>query len=119
MSSFRDDDEKPLDPAAAAIVAKVRKMTMVSGLITAIGIGAIFAVIGYRVFKSEGSSGTSAKPAGLVEAQANLPANARVLGTTAGGDRLVITIDVGGKIEVRTFDLKTFQPAGRLMVSAP
>lgn len=114
MSSIQDNDEKPLDPAAAAIVAKVRKMTMISGLITAIGIGAIFAVIGYRVFKSEGSS-----PAGMVEAQANLPANARVLGTTAGGDRLVITIDVGGKIEVRTFDLKTLQPAGRLMVSAP
>ena len=88
-------------------------MTMISGLITAIGIGAIFAVIGYRVFKSEGSS-----PAGgMVEAQANLPPNARVLGTTAGGDRLVITIDVGGKIEVRTFDLKTLQPAGRLMVT--
>ncbi|MDB5601907.1 MAG: hypothetical protein JWN71_3951 [Xanthobacteraceae bacterium] len=114
MSSIQDDDEKPLDPAAAAIVAKVRKMTMISGLITAIGIGAIFAVIGYRVFKSEGSS-----PAAMVEAKANLPANARVLGTSIGGERIAITIDVGGKVEIRTFDVKTLQPVGRLMVTGP
>lgn len=100
-------------------MAKVRKLTLVSGLITAIGVGAIFAVIGYRVFKSEGSSSTSANPGGLIEAKANLPANARLLGTTVSGERLVLTIDVGGKIEIRTFDVKTLQPAGRLTVTGP
>jgi hypothetical protein len=29
-------------------------------------------------------------------------------------DRVAVTIDVGGAIEIRTFDLRTFKPTGRL-----
>jgi len=29
-----------------------------------------------------------------------------------------VTIDTGGNVEVRTFDLKTLRPAGRLRLSA-
>jgi hypothetical protein len=30
------------------------------------------------------------------------------------GDRVVVTVDVGGVVEVRTFDAATLQPVGRL-----
>jgi hypothetical protein len=30
------------------------------------------------------------------------------------GDRLVVTVDIGGAIEIRTFDAKSLKPAGRL-----
>jgi hypothetical protein len=108
MSNPMADDDKPLDPAAAQIVAKVRRLTLISGLFTVIGVGAVLAVIGYRVYRSEGS----APP--LAEVSAALPKGAKVVGTAATEDRLVVTVDVGGATEIHTFNLKTLKPAGRL-----
>jgi hypothetical protein len=102
------DDDKPLDPAAAQIVAKVRRLTLISGLFTVIGVGAVLAVIGYRVYRSEGS----APP--LADVSTALPKGAKVVGTAATEDRLVVTVDVGGATEIHTFNLKTLKPAGRL-----
>ncbi|HYZ45232.1 MAG TPA: hypothetical protein VE667_10255 [Xanthobacteraceae bacterium] len=100
------DDNAPLDPAAARIVAKVRWLMLISGATTLVAIAAVFGVIGYRVFKAEGSA-----PA---EVTALLPKGARVVATAIAEDRIVVTIDVGGTIEFRTFDAKTLKPAGRL-----
>ena len=46
-----------------------------------------------------------------------LPRGARVIQSAVAGDRLVITLEIDGKIEVRTFDVNTLQPAGRLNFS--
>jgi hypothetical protein len=36
------------------------------------------------------------------------------------GERLVLTLDIGGVTEIRTFDAKTLKPAGKLkFVSEP
>jgi len=79
---------------------------LISGATTLVAIAAVFGVIGYRVFKTEGSS-----PA---EITALLPKGARVVATAIADDRIVVTIDVGGATEIRTFDAKTLKPAGRL-----
>jgi hypothetical protein len=100
------DDEAPLDPAAARIVAKVRWLMLISGATTLVAIAAVVGVIGYRVFKAEGSA-----PA---EVTALLPKGARVIATAIAEDRIAVTVDVGGAIEIRTFDAKTLKPAGRL-----
>jgi hypothetical protein len=100
------DDKAPLDPAAARIVAKVRWLMLISGATTLVAIAAVFGVIGYRVFKAEGSA-----PA---EVTALLPKDARVVATAIAEDRIMVTIDVGGTIEIRIFDAKTLTPAGRL-----
>jgi len=71
MSDPLADDEKPLDPAAASIVARVRWLMLISGATTFIGVAAILGVIGYRVFKSEGS-------AAQADATALLPKGARI-----------------------------------------
>ena len=105
-----DDDETPLDPAAARIVAKVRWLMLISGATTLIALAVILGVIGYRVFKSEGS----APP---VDATAPLPKGARVIATAVSEDRLILTIDVGGQVEIRTFDVRTLKPAGRLILA--
>jgi hypothetical protein len=47
-----------------------------------------------------------------------LPRGARVVQSAVANDRLVMTLEVDGKLEVRTFDLKTLQPTGRLNFSA-
>src|SRR5215469_13368169 len=106
MSKLSADDEAPLDPAAARIVAKVRWLMLISGATTLVAIAVVFGVIGYRVFKAEGSA-----PA---EVTALLPKGARVIATAIAEDRIVVTIDMGGTIEIRTFDAKTLKPAGRL-----
>ena len=100
------DDKAPLDAAAARIVAKVRWLMLISGATTLVAIAAVFGVIGYRVFKAEGSA-----PA---EVTALLPKDARVVATAIAEDRIMVTIDVGGTIEIRIFDAKTLRPAGRL-----
>jgi hypothetical protein len=100
------DDEAPLDPAAARIVAKVRWLMLISGATTLVAIAAVVGVIGYRVFKAEGSA-----PG---EITALLPKGARVISTAIAEDRIAVTVEVGGAIEIRTFDAKTLKPAGRL-----
>jgi len=102
-----DDDEKPLDPEQQRIVAKVRWLMLLSGLATVLGIAVVVGVIGFRVYRSGGN----AAPA---EVTATLPKGAKVIATGVADDRLAVTIDVGGAVEVRTFDLKTLRPTGRL-----
>jgi hypothetical protein len=108
MSNPSADDDHPLDPAAARMVAKVRWLMVISGVTTLIAIAAVIGVIGYRVFKAEGSA------AAQTDVIALLPKGARILSTSVSEDRIVVAIDAGGAIEIRTFDLKTLKPAGRL-----
>ena len=105
---LKDPDGKPLDPAAQAIVHRVRRMSMISGVATLLGICVVISMIGYRLFRSEGSVASSA------DVVAMLPKGARVVSTQIAGDRVVVTVDVGGVTEIRTFDARTLQPAGRL-----
>ena len=107
MSDPLTDDEKPLDPAAAGIVAKVRWLMIISGVTTLVAIAAVVGVIGYRVFRSEGSV---ARP----DVTAMLPKGARVVAISGAGDRIVVTIELAGALEARTFDSKTLAPAGSL-----
>jgi len=79
----------------------------ISGATTLIAVAAVLGVIGYRVFTSGGSATEAA-------ATALLPKGARVISTAATDDRLVVTIDLGGAMEVQTFDLKTLRRLGRL-----
>ena len=107
MSTSLSESEQPLDPQAARLAAKVRILMLVSALTTMLAVGAVLAVIGYRVFRAEGS-------AGIVEVTATLPKGARIISTVAAGDRITVTIQIADAIEIRTFDAKTLQPAGRL-----
>ena len=105
--TYSEPDEKPLDPEQQRIVARVRWLMLISGVATVLGIAVVIGVIGYRVYRSGGS----AAPA---EVTATLPKGAKVLSTAVTDDRVVITIQVMGTVEVRTFDLRTLKPAGRL-----
>ena len=102
-------------PDQAALFARVRRMMLIAGLTTAVAIGAVLIAIGYRLFRSEGSVTTAA-----TEITATLPRGARIVATAVAGDRLVVTLDIGGVTEIRTFDAHTLKPAGRLkFVSEP
>jgi heme/copper-type cytochrome/quinol oxidase subunit 2 len=107
MSTSLPGSEEPLDPEAARLAAKVRLLMLISALTTVVAVGAVLAVIGYRLFKAEGS-------AGMVEVTATLPKGARIISTATAGERIIVTIQIGDSTEIRSFDAKTLQPAGRL-----
>lgn len=105
VSNVQPDDEKPLDPAQARIVAKVRWLMLISGFATVLGIAVVIGLIGYRVFKDEGR---------VVDVTATLPKNAKVIATAVAEDRIAVTLEINGAIEIRTFELRSLKPAGRL-----
>ena len=88
-------------------MARVRKMMLIAGVTTAVAIGAMLIAIGYRLFTLEGSRATT-------DITARLPKGARITTTAVAGDRLVVTLDVNGQTEIRTFDAHTLRPAGSL-----
>jgi len=102
----------PNSERTAELVARVRRLMLIAALTTGIGLAAIMAVIGYRLFKAEES------PAAAGHATATLPKGARIVTTTVAGDRLVLMLDVAGATEIRTFDVRTLKPMGRLTFAA-
>lgn len=87
------------------MVGRVRWLMLVSGFATVLGIAVVIGVIGYRVFRDEGRA---------AEVTAVLPKGAKIVATAVSEGRVVVTIELGGGLEVRTFDLKTLKPVGRL-----
>ena len=100
-------------PEQAALFARVRRLMLIAGLTTGVAVAAVLIAIGYRLFKAEGSVNTA-------EITAVLPKGAKIVSTGVAGDRVVVTLEVGGATEIRTFDAHTLKAAGRLrFVSEP
>ncbi|MGY3484792.1 hypothetical protein ACVW1C_002675 [Bradyrhizobium sp. USDA 4011] len=95
-------------PDQAALIARVRRMMLIAGLTSALAVAVVLIAIGYRLYRSEGS------PVSVSDVTAALPKGARIVATGVAGERLVLTIDIGGATEIRTFDAKTLKPVGRL-----
>jgi hypothetical protein len=99
------------DAGAAAIAARARWLMIISALTTMVAIAAVLGVIGYRIFHAGRSAGA---PGAVASGIVTLPEGARVVSTATAGDRIVVTIDMAGTTEIRTFDANTLQEAGRL-----
>jgi hypothetical protein len=100
-------------PEQVALFARVRRMMLIASLTTALAVAAVLIAIGYRLFRTEGS-------AAVTDITSMLPKGARVVATGVAGDRLVVTLDIGGATEIRTFDARTLKATGQLrFVSEP
>jgi hypothetical protein len=100
-------------PEQAALFTRVRRLMLIAGLTTALAVAAVLIAIGYRLFRSEGS-------AVATDTTATLPKGARIVATGVAGDRLLVTLDIGGTTEIRSFDAHSLKPVGRLkFVSEP
>jgi hypothetical protein len=91
----------------AALFKRVRRMMLIAGLTTGLAISAVLIAIGYRVFGIEGSANSP-------DISAVLPKGARIVSTAVTRDRIVVTLDLGGTSEIRTFDAHTLKASGRL-----
>jgi hypothetical protein len=94
-------------PEQAALFARVRRMMLIAGLTTTVAVAAVLIAIGYRLFRSEGRAVTT-------DLTAVLPKGARIISTGVAGDRLLVTLDVGGATEIHSFEAQTLRPAGKL-----
>jgi hypothetical protein len=102
-------------PEQAALMARVRRMMLIAGLTSALAVAVVLIAVGYRLYRGEGSPA-----AATADNIATLPKGARIVSTAVAGERLVLTLDIGGVTEIRTFDAKTLKPAGKLkFVSEP
>jgi hypothetical protein len=102
-------------PEQAALFARVRRMMLIAGLTSALAVAVVLIAVGYRLYRGEGSP--AAASADII---ATLPKGARIVSTAVAGERLVLTLDIAGVTEIRTFDAKTLKPAGKLkFVSEP
>jgi hypothetical protein len=105
------DDEKPLDPEAARVVARIRRLMIIASATTFLAVAAVLAVIGYRVFHLGGS------PPPVAESAAPLPAGAKVIASAVGDGRIVLTVEIAGATELRIYDLNTLKAVGRIPLS--
>ena len=84
------------------------------------GLLAVFGVISYRLYvSSTTSAGTSTATAPAeadapIEANIGLPKGARVLSTAIANGRMTVTMELGGRTEVRLYDLATQKQLGRV-----
>ena len=102
-------------PEQAALFARVRRMMLIAGLTSALAVAVVLIAVGYRLYRGEGSPTTA-----VTDVTATLPKGARIVSTAVAGERLVVTVDTAGVIEIRTFDARTLKPAGKLkFVSEP
>jgi hypothetical protein len=102
-------------PDQAALIARVRRMMLIAGLTSALAVAVVLIAVGYRLYRGEGSPAAAA-----TDIIATLPKGARIVSTAVAGERLVLTLDIAGVTEIRTFDARTLKPAGKLkFVSEP
>ena len=101
--------EQPLNPEAAAAIAKVRQLMIIVITGTFLAIALILVVISYRLFQPGQSV-----PVSFADVTLALPDGAKVVSTGVSNDHIVVTIEVGGVTELHTFDPDTLKPLGRL-----
>jgi hypothetical protein len=103
-----DNNENPLDPQAARIVARVRRLMIIASLTTFVAVAVVLGVIGYRFFRMEGRAQSA------IDASTSWPNGARVVSSAMNDEQLALTIETPTGVEVRFFDLRTRKPLGRL-----
>ena len=100
------------DDAAAALIARVKRLMAVTMATTFTVLAIVLIVIGYRVSRS-GESTPSATEQALA-----LPEGAKVLSATINDGRITVAVETpGGGAEILNFDQKTLKPVGRIRLT--
>ena len=103
----------PTDADAAQVIAKARRLMLTVMGATFLALAVVLSIIGYRLFR------TGDRPVVMGAVAATLPAGAKVLSSAVGDGHIVLTVEINGAVELRTFDLTTLKPLGQLRLSPP
>jgi hypothetical protein len=79
---------------------------LISSALTLAAILVVLGLAGYRLFRSGEYHET--------DVALTLPKGTKILQTAVAEDRIIVTLDTDGAIEIRTYDLHTLKPVGRL-----
>ena len=79
---------------------------LISSALTLAAIVVVLSLVGYRLFIRNGYA-----PADVAS---TLPQGAKIVQTAVAEDRIIVTLEIGGTIAIRTYDLHTLKPTGRL-----
>lgn len=120
VSPSSSDPEPPLDPEMERVAVKLRRLLMVSGLIMAAGLVAVFAAIFYRLSQSDApppappaavASPVAGSLDGPVDLTVAIPPGATIENVTLEGARLLLTVRLQGDgYQILVVDL----PSGRI-----
>lgn len=99
------------DEAALEVARKMEKVSAVSRLILFGGVGAVMAVIGYRV-------ATGSSTPGVVQS-GRIAAEGRVISAVAGDGALTVTFETPGGATIVVHDLKSLRETHRIVVGGP
>jgi hypothetical protein len=100
------------DPAQEAVVARIRRISIVSSLIMIAGVGSVLAVIVYRLMGAPGPSGPVVS--GTID-----PQGGKVISAVAADGRLTVTYDQNGVPVIVVYDLRSLKETQRVTVGGP
>lgn len=99
------------DPRIQRVYRRLRVLTLIGGLTMGVGFLSVMSVIAYRLVKS--SPGAAGPTIGHLE----IAPGGRVVSTSAGDGRLLVTVETGGRMVVHVLDAGTLKETGRLDVA--
>jgi hypothetical protein len=107
---YRDEspEDKPLDPAAQRVQAKLKRLLLGSSLIMFAGLIAVFAAIFYKINSNEGGSSGAV----FVES-VNVGANAEVLQASISEGMMLVLVREGTTTALLRFDPANGKLLGR------
>lgn len=98
------------DAASEAVVARVRRISVISFLVMILGVGSVLAVIVYRLMTV---------PAAGPLMSGTIPAEGRLVSAVAAGDRLTVTHERPAGALIVIYDLRTLKETHRVEVGGP
>ncbi|HVV42739.1 MAG TPA: DUF6476 family protein [Nitrobacter sp.] len=108
-----DDEDDDLDPAAARLLIRLRRIMVGSMAVMFLGIVAVLAVVVYRSFLAGAAAPT-------VTPLPSLPSGSHVVATATDGRSLYVTVETpDGAEAIEIFDVATLKPRGRLPLVPP
>jgi hypothetical protein len=109
---MRDQTTEPDNPAAAAIVAKAKRLMLLTLGLTFIALAVVLTVIGYRVL----NLGERTPPR---EAVLQLPPGAKVLSSSVADGRIAVTVQTAMGVEILIFEANSLKEINRLRLGSP
>ena len=121
--AFKEEDEKPLDPAMEKVRRKMVRLLGVSIAVMMVGLMAVLGAIVYKMNRGDGvvvATGSKIPANGVVTAGTiTLPKGAYLNGQSISGDRISLDVTLqGGAREIQVFDMVTQQIIARFSVRA-
>jgi hypothetical protein len=112
MASMTNTSPEPdvNDAASEAVVARVRRISVISFLVMILGVGSVLAVIVYRLMTV---------PAAGPLVSGTIPSEGRLVSAVAAGDRLTVTHERPGGGLIVIYDLRTLKETHRVTVGGP